>query len=405
VITRDELKKIFKLFRKHEDLLISAYLDNDGMIEETNENMTAIDALTSARLAWRPAESESVRFTRELSSLFERVLRDPRRLTVDADIGGFINSIESNVNHYRESLRNRNAEDSSHYISQIERLIDDLRSSLLDSSGQLWQKINSEFGYVASLELKIKENEAVLKHARRLNDHLELIKVSEFDEMAGNDPQLRRYIHHWLLDSVETCRRETSDAIHKLNYLLFEYREQERIGRLVDSFYRHYELNPGYTPQDYTDMGDIPEILNQVAPLKIYGHADIEDPEQEIRLTDIISGLRKEQIAEKDDIPYQNLKVLPDEEPIELEISPLKIAVEEFYLQALESNASLDALDYLPDDAIESDPEIWLYAIIGRFNNMEDEERDCFKLNYDEYVDPVFSGVRIVKNVHVSLRL
>ena len=229
MITRDELKHIFKLFRKHEDLLISSYLNNNGVIEEGSDTFHAIDDLINSRLAWCPADNEPVRITRELSGLFERVLRDPRRLTVNADIGSFIINIENNVNHYKEALRNNSTNDINHYLSQIELLVDDLRSSLSDSSGHLWQKINSEFGYVTSLELKISENQSVLEQARRLNDSLELIKVSEFDDMAGNDPQLRRYLHRWLLDNVELCRKETVDAMYKLSGLLFEYREQEKL--------------------------------------------------------------------------------------------------------------------------------------------------------------------------------
>ncbi|MEN8177784.1 MAG: hypothetical protein ABFS39_04110 [Pseudomonadota bacterium] len=185
MISHDELKRTFKLLRKHEDLLISAYLNNSGMVEEAGEEFSAIEALVNSRLLWRPASNEPMRLARELSGLFERVLRDPRRLTLDADIGGFVIAIENNVNRYKEAACSGARDDVSHYLGQVERLVDDLRSSLLDSSGQLWQKINSEFGYVRSLDLKIKENETVLNQAKRLNDSLEQIKVQEMDEMAG----------------------------------------------------------------------------------------------------------------------------------------------------------------------------------------------------------------------------
>lgn len=404
MITRDELKRIFRLLKKHEDLLISAYLENSGVIDDAEEEFSAIEALVNSRLLWRPAGNESVRLARELSGLFERVLRDPRRLTLDADIGGFVISIENSVNRYKEAVRGDSRDDVIHFLGQIERLVDDLRSSLLDSSGQLWQKINSEFGYVTSLDLKIKENETVLNQAKRLNDGLELIKVNEMEELAGNDSQLRRYLHRWLLDSVELCRKETVDAIHKLNELLFEYRKQQRLGRMIDAFYRRYQANPGYMPLDYTDMGEIPIVFNQVSPMPMMGYANIEDPQQEIALTDIISGLRKERVEIEEPELISTIDVLPDEPPIAQTLPALSQAVEEFYLKVIESDEPLSAVSFRPSEDIESDTEIWLYAIIARFNNMDESERVLFDLSFEETIDPVFSGRYRVHDVYVGLR-
>lgn len=404
MITRDELKRIFRLLRKHESLLITAYLENGGMIDEMEEDISAVEALIHSRLLWRPADNEGVRLTRELSGLFERVLRDPRRLTVDADIGGFVNSIENKINRYKDALRSGSRDDANHYLGQVERLVDDLRSSLLDSSGHLWQKINSEFGYVTSLDLKIKENEAVLKQAKRLNDSIEIIRVPEMDDMAGSDPHLRRYLHRWLLDAVELCRRETVDAMHKLNELLFEYRKQQRLGRLIDAFYRRYQSNPGYIPLDYTEMGEIPPVFNQVSPITLSGQPDFIDPEQELALTKIISGLRKERAVIEEPDAHMPIGVEPDESPIEIPLSPLREAVEGFYLMAVDADEPLHAVENRPSSNIEPDIELWLYAIMARYNNMDESERILFDLKYHETIDPVFTGRLLVHDITISLR-
>jgi hypothetical protein len=403
LITRDELKRIFKLLRKHEDLLISSHLDNGGMISETEEDFAAIERLIDSRLLWRPVDTEPVRLARELSGLFERVLRDPRRLILDADIGSFVISIENNVNRYKDAVRSGCRDDVTHYLNQIERLVDDLRSSLLHSSGQLWQSIHSEFGYVTSLDLKIKENETVLNRTKRLNDSLELIKVNEIDELVGNDPHLRRYLHRWLLDSVEKCRRETVDATHKLNEMLFEYRKQRRLGRMIDVFYSRYQKNPGYKPLDYTEMGDIPAVFNHVSPMFMAGYANIDDPQQEVALTDIVTGLRKERLEiEEPDLPV-NIAVLPDEPPLDQQLSALSQAVEDFYMMVVESNEPVSAVEWRPSENIELDIEIWLYAVIARHNNMNEDERVLFNLRYEETIDSVFSGRYRVHDVLVNL--
>lgn len=399
----DELKHFFRLLRKYENLLTLAYLDNHGVVDDVDLDASVIDTLVKSRLVLQPPNNDPTRLTRELTNLFDRVLRDPRRLTLDADIGSVVNNIEDNVNQYKRATGAGLRNDATLYLNQIENLVGDLMSNLLDSSGQLWEKINSEFGYVSSLELKIKENETVLNQANRLNNSLEIIKVREIDELAGNDYQLRRYLNRWLLDAVELCRRETVDAIHKLNDLLFEYRKQQRIGRLIDSFYQRFQSTPGYRPLDYTDMGEIPDVFNHVAPIIQTGHANIEDPHQEVALTKIISGLRKERVTIEEPETPPPIDVLPDGPPIQKPLAALSQAVENFYFNVIELNEPLSAVKCCPSVDVEPDLELWIYAVIAHFNNMVESERALFKMEFKQTIDPVFNGRYLVQDVHVAL--
>ena len=405
MIAREELNRAFRLLGKHKEMFMSAHLDTAGEINDTDIDKDTINALLNARLIWQPAADEPMRISRELTGLCDRVLRDPRRLTLDANIGGVVKNIEDSVNGYRQASRSGIRDDEAHYLGQVESLVDELRSSLLDSSRQLWQKINSEFGYVSSLEMKIKENEIVLNQAQRLNDGLEIIKVREMNELSGNDWRLRRYLNRWLLDAVELCRRETVDAIHKLNDLLFEYREKQRLNRLVDTFYRRYQSQPDYRPLDYTDMGEIPDVFNHVAPVTLTGHANLEDPHQEIALNGIILGIRQERPDIEEPDIESSVYVLPEEAPIRMPLPALSQAVEDFYINVIESNEHLSAVEWRPVAGINLDieVEIWLYAVIARFNNMDEGEQDLFGIEYKQTIDPVFNGKYLVQDVYVYM--
>lgn len=406
MIAREELNSALRLLVKHKELFMNAHLENAGLIDDTIIDVNTVKALLEARLIWQPGADEALRISRELTGLFDRILRDPRRLTLDADIGGVVKNIEDSVNGYKHASRSGIRDDAAHYLGQVERLVDELRSSLLDSSGQLWRKINSDFGYVSSLDMKIKENETVLNQAQRLNDSLEAIKVNEMNEISGNDWQLRRCLNRYLLDAVELCRKETVDAIHKLNELLFEYRKQQRLNRLIDTFYRRFQSQPDYRPLDYTEMGDIPDVFNQIAPVIQAGHADFEDPSQELELNSIISGLRKESpdIEESDADTDTSVYVLPEEPPISIPLSALSQVVENFYINVIESNKKLSAIEWGHVADIEPDLEleIWLYAVISRFNDLDENERDIFSIEYDQSTDPVFNGKYLVHDVYVS---
>ena len=404
MIAREELNNALRLLVKHRELFLKAHLENTGLIDDTAIDVNTVKALLDARLIWQPGADETLRMSRELTGLFDRILRDPRRLTLDADIGGVVNNIEDSVNGYKQASRSGLRDDAAHYLGQVERLVDELRSSLLDSSGQLWRKIDTDFGYVSSLDMKIKENETVLNQAQRLNDSLEAIKVNEMNEFSGNDRQLRRYLNRYLLDAVELCRKETVDAIHKLNELLFEYRKQQRLSWLIDAFYRRFQSQPDYRPLDYTDMGDIPDVFNQSVPAIQTGQADFEDPSQEIELNSMISGLRKESLDFEEVEADTFVHVLPEEPPISVPLSPLSQAVEDFYIQVIELNEKRSAVEWGHGADLEPDLEleIWLYAVISRFNDMDEHERGLFSIEYDQSTDPVFNGKYLVHDVYIS---
>ncbi len=401
---RDQLKNVIKLLRTHEDLLIDSYLEYKGELTEYENDYKTIDALTHGRLAWLPASDEPVRLTRELTLMFDRVLRDPRRLTLDTNIGGFLENLENAVDQYKKASRRLQTDDAISYLNQIEQFVDELRSNLLDSSNQLWQKINSDFGYVSSLDLKIKENELVLSQAKRINDGIELIKVTAMEELAGSDRQLRRYLVRWLLNAVDQCRKETSDAIHRLNELLFEYRQKQRVSKLIDGFYQKFQADPGYRPSLRMIAGEIPQLFNQVAGIDFKSQADFDDPLQESTLVGIIDGLRKEKIQSLQELEVRPIEVLDKIGSVQVVPDLLGQAVDNFFVEVLNTGSSLLALDYYPSHSIEPDPEIWLLAVISRYNIMIETERKFFKLDYIESIDSVFNGLHYIHDVNVSYR-
>ncbi len=404
MIARQELKKVFKLFRKHEDLLSEAYLDQQGEIDETSADPNAVDALLKAKLLQRPTADDPARLSRELMELFERVLVDPRRLSINEDVGTYLIELDSSVEKYKTALRRTNQEDANYALNQVERLVDRLQSNLKDRSGHLWEKINTDFGYASSLEFKIKENELALERARELNNSLQLIKIPEIIKMIGGDSRLRPYLQGWLLTAVDTCLQETQDAIHRLNDLLFEFRQQQGLSKLIHSFYHKYQSDPGYQPNDYIQIGSVPEVFNRVASLPLHGHANLEDTDQEFILSEILFGLRKEKEIDNALEPSERVEVDSDTETIELDIPALRTAVESFYEKVIDTSETLSVVDHYPNPDIEPDIELWLYAVITRFNNMDATERKYFAISYDEDVDPVFNGRHLVKDIHISLR-
>jgi len=398
---RDELKQLFKLLRTNEDSLIDAYLSTGGVFDEDAASPNTMDKLLATRVLHQPAVNEPLRLSREISKLFDRVLLNTRRSEADADIGQFYQSIESDVQNYNKAVDRHSTKDREHYLGEIEWRVEEICQSLLDRSNRLWQKIHNEFGYVTTLEAKVAENKNALEQAQGLNNSLELIQVGELAELAGHDPQLRRYFFSWLLETKDKCRKETSDAIHALKELLFEFRKRERMGILIDSFYRKFNGTSEYTPIDYTAMAPIPQVFNQAVPLQLSGHADLSDPAQEEVLLEIIPRLRKtppeiEQTATTEPVTVQQE---PEQDtPL---IPPLARAVTAYFEYSTETTEPVSAVRFHREHHIEDAPDIWLYAIINRHDNLPVSQQKHFTIRYREEEDVIFNGRRIIHDIEI----
>ena len=399
---REQLQAFLKLLSRHWVLLVDAYFNKDVIDEGTNP--AAVNLLLSARLLRRRSAGESLRLVREMSALFGRVLQDRRRVALDPNIGSIKNRLEDNISSYKESVHRGFADDAEYYLGQIENLVGDLIDGLQASSEQFWHKINSDFGYVSSLEAKVRENDKALFDAHALNNMLGLLTGEFMTEMAGDDPVLQRQLEGDLLAAVVRCGKETVDAIHKLKSLLFQFREKQKLDHYINTYYQHCQNNPGYEPRDYT-VGEVPEVFNKVIAMPIEGHADITDLHQEVVLTGWIVGLRKALVVDEKPVPVPDVAVLPTMPSIEQPLPALAAAVETFFLRVLNSAEPISAVSCRPAEDVAPDVNIWLYALVLRHDNMNEQERRIFGMEAARTVDPVFNGLHYVSDIQVRADL
>jgi len=397
----DEVKKLLRLLHKHEELIMHAYHQNGCELVENAESFSAIEELINARMAWRLEENDSVRMSNALIGLLDHGLRNSHRRHVDADIGGRIADIEGLVNNYKAAVAKLAERDVSSFWRSIEEQAYDLRETLKNTTRQLWRQIDSEFGNVDSLDMKVLENKRVLEQAKRLNDGLELVQFDELSELAGNDIKLRRLLIKMLAKSISDCQLELADALHRLKDMLFEFRKQQRHGRLIKTFYSHFQQNPLFLKS--MTLPVTASIFNQVEPLSLRAHADLNDASQEQSFTHLISGLRKAQIKEENLEGHLRITADFEEEVIDMPINAIKKSVSEFMLKVVESDNPLSAMKHYALAPKDCSHELWLYAIITQLHSLPQIEKAMFEHRFHEDQHPDFDGNFYIKDIELGL--
>lgn len=174
-----DLDKLFSALHRHKDLLIGAYLEGDGFVDNTTPNEKAVDQLTKLGVLWLTDDDGRARLSQAFLDVFNVARRDELRRNVNVDIAERLQSTEDLVSSYRVARQTGTADEQKAIFRSTEEQVYSLRETLASASRQLWQEINSEFGYVTTLELKMHENQRVINRVKRLNDNLALIDIAD----------------------------------------------------------------------------------------------------------------------------------------------------------------------------------------------------------------------------------
>lgn len=402
-----DLDKLFTVLHRHKDLLIGAYLNGDGFVDNTTENGKAVDELSKLGVLWFTDDDGRARLSQAFLDIFNVARRDELRRNVNVDIADRLQSTEDLVSSYRVARQAGTEDEQKTIFRTIEEHVYALRETLASTSRQLWQEINSEFGHVTTLELKMQENQRVIDRVKRLNDNLAMIDYQTLagPRFAGENPDLRRLFLRGLVGAVSEIRAELVDALHRLEGMLFSFRKQQRQARLVHAFYQRFVRDPGFRPANYAQQTQIPDIVNRVLGINVSGHADLDNDRHESIFTELIASLRKRKAQPVTSESVERISVIDSDSMSTGSLEPdlLYESIQAFYLSA-ESGKAISAMELHSLAAHACSEEIWLYAIIGRFNLMSAKERGFFQLEYVEEVDPVFNGRFFIKDVRISLR-
>jgi len=404
----EDLDKFFSALRRHKTLIIETHLENNGFVSETSKNDKAVSELIKLGVFWRmDDEAGRTRLSQAFTDVLNVARRDELRRHVNVDIGERLSDLEDLVASYRKARRFGTIEEQDIAYRIIEEQVYSLREALSSTSRHLWKEIESKFAYVTTLELKLQENQRVIEKVKRLNENLGMLdyRTLSSERFAGEDSRLRKLFTSSLIQQISNIREELVDAIYRLDAMLFSFRIQQRQGRIIQAFSIKYQREPGFSPSNYVGQTQIPLILNQVEPISLAGHVDLDSDRDEILLTKLIQNLRKVPPQTVQTEKSNRIKVSDTTEDFvdDINLDALNLAVQEFYLTASEgeSTNAMSRFDLAPDDCPK---HIWLFAIASRYNMMSLEELGVFAMNYIDAPDPVFNGLRKVRDIQVSVR-
>jgi hypothetical protein len=78
--------------------------------------------------------------------------------------------------------------------------------------------------------------------------------------------------------------------------------------------------------------------------------------------------------------------------------------VEDFFIHVIESPQALSGVDYLAEQALPWEPEMWLFQIVAEYQGLPQQNKQCFMLEKDSAPQSPFNQLHIIRDVIVGMR-
>ncbi len=394
--------KLLKQLGRHADLIMDAY--QAGSISEEGRDPKVLEKLKTSGILWRPEVESELRLTRSVRAMLEEGLSDERNRQIDSNVGSALATIKTLVDHYKEARHNVDFSASEAYLADLSEHVFAFSEGLRYSIRVLWSRINNEFGYVGSINAKIRENELAQSQVTELLNGLEMFKFSELAELAGDVRELRRLLVTNLQVSLSDCTQELSVVQARLLELLGRFRQIRGRTRLLKGFLLYTDQHPDYRPVDHVAHKQVPQLFNRAEPSIGPAHVDVHNSLQENELLEMVARIksivRDSQTHTRAEPSQVSLSVAED---FDIPDNPLKLAVEDYFCRVIDTGRSQSALDYHQEHGLEWDSESWLYQVIGEFEGLADEYRNYFELEPIGEPHPIYTGNFIIRDVEVGL--
>lgn len=396
--------KLLNALSRHADLIMQVYMS--GSLDESRHSAKVVENLLNQGILWRPEGENTLRLKSAVRNLLEGSLHDERNRQIDANIGSALATLSTLAEHYKEALQHARFSEADAHMSDLTEHVFALTESLSNNVRVLFSRINNEFGYVSSIDAKIRENELAQGQVSDLLKQLELFRFDELSALAGSHRELRHLLVVTLQHSFSRVTQELAIVQARLLELLGRFREFRGRTRLLKGYLLHMEQKPDFAPGNYTNLTQVPMLFNQAKAIIRPAAADVMRVEHEQDMQALVSSIkalnRVKQAAQPERAAQQI--VVESQSEVDFAEDALKNAVEAYFCHVIDTGERLTALDYHQQQDLTFEPEAWLYQVIGGYQGLTTEEQSYFAIETSGEPHPLYSGNFIIRDVELGLR-
>lgn len=297
-----QVTDLLKQLGNHATFLADAYVY--GSI--SSEDITQLKMLHKKGLLRPTDDIGEYRVTAEIKRMLNRLMRKQSSYRQLNDMGKVIDTIDDSVADYQLSIKTNQHDDAEYYLDQIDDLLYEATDSLNVSLDSMHFAISCQFGFVATLSAKVRENEKALNYAQKLLTELQQIDPEgcyEWTNWACPSDFSRKITGfiYWFNQALPRLRF----IIDNMRLSLFRLRRDEKQANLLRNMARYLHLHPEFELSETLFSHDaLPNTLRFAPALQLKSYVDTKNTANEDALIEIVQSLRKQKkpsvIAERE---------------------------------------------------------------------------------------------------------
>lgn len=395
-------KERLELIGKHAEALMQGYLQ--GHVDETAFTLQALEKLINARILWRADEQQPLSLRPNVNELIASLTQDERKRQINSDVGEHLDQIHTRVQSLQAARQKGDFAACEHHMQLLSERVHDMTAQFGDAIESLWHRLNTEFGFVSSLDDKILEIELAQRQLRRILDGFDIINFDDLIQLAGSDGALRKLLVSQLQVRISEHSGSLFEVQKRLVLLMARFRQQQDRALLINRMSAFLRQHPNFQIGDYPNRSQVPAVVNQAHGISAHAFIALDRAQDSYALAELARAVPREPEHHLDtekqtqgfSVAVQNL--------VAQEQKQLAKDVEDFFIQVIDSPQALSGVDYLAEKELAWDPEIWLFQIVAEYEGLPQQNKQSFLLEKDSVEQSRFNQLHIIKDVKVGIR-
>jgi hypothetical protein len=394
-------KERLELIGKHADALMQGYLE--GQVNELAFSQQALQKLLDSRILFYP-EEQSLSLRPIVNELIASLTRDERKRQINTDVGEHLDQIDTRVQSLQAARKKGDYAASEHHMQLLTERVNDMTGQFGDAIESLWHRLNTEFGFVSSLDDKILEIELAQRQLRRILDGFGIINFDDLIQLAGSDGALRKLLVSQLQARISEHSGSLLEVQKRLVLLMARFRQQQDRALLINRMAAFLRQHPNFQIGDYPNRSQVPAVINQAHGISAQAFVALDRAQDSYTLAELARAVPREpEQASQSDKQTEGF-VIAVQNLVATQQKQLAKDVEDFFIQVIESPEALSGVDYLAEKALPWEPEMWLFQIVAEYQGLPEQNKHSFMLEKDSAQKSRFNQLHIIQDVTVGMR-
>ena len=395
-------KERLELIGKHADALMQGYLEGD--VNELAFSQQALQKLLDSRVLFYPQE-QSLRLRPIVNELIASLTQDERKRQINTDVGEHLDQIDTRVQSLQAARQKGDYAASEHHMQLLTERINDMTGQFGDAIESLWHRLNTEFGFVSSLDDKILEIELAQRQLRRILDGFAIINFDDLIQLAGSDGALRKLLVSQLQARISEHSGSLLEVQKRLVLLMARFRQQQDRALLINRMSAFLRQHPNFQIGDYPNRSQVPAVINQAHGISPQAFIALDRAQDSYALAELARAVPREPQQNSPSEKQTEGFVMTVQNLVATQQKQLAKDVEDFFIQVIESPQALSGVDYLAEQALPWEPEMWLFQIVAEHQGLQEHNKHSFMLEKDSAQQSRFNQLHIIQDVKVGMRL